>query len=78
MIQDNRNIIGKSIILVIIKEETRSEDDDSKIQKCYWSWNYLSNYKEGDDKVRMTMIQEYRNVIGNEIILVITKNATTK
>ena len=28
--------------------------------------------------MRMMMIQEYRNVIGNEIILVITKKATTK
>ena len=36
------------------------------------------NYKEGDDKVRMMMIQEYRNVIGNEIFLVITRKATTK
>ena len=36
------------------------------------------NYKEGDDKARMTMIQENRNVIGNEIILVITKKETTK
>ena len=36
------------------------------------------NYKDGDDKVRMMMIQEYRNVIGNEIILVITRKATTK
>ena len=40
--------------------------------------NIIGNYKEGDNKVRMMVIQEYRNVIGNEIILVITKKATTK
>ena len=28
--------------------------------------------------MRMMIIQEYRNVIGNENILVITKKATTK
>ena len=42
-----------------------------------WQWNYLGNYKEGDDTKRLMMIQENRNVIGNEIILVITKKATT-
>ena len=37
MIQYNRNIIGKSIILVITKEATTSEDDDdSRIQKGFW------------------------------------------
>ena len=41
--------------------------------------NYLGNYKKGDSKVRMMMmIQENRYVVGNEIILVIRKKATTK
>ena len=51
--------------MVITKEATTSEDDDdSRIQKCYWEVNYLGNYKEGNNKVRIMMIQEYRNVIG--------------
>ena len=54
------------------------DNDDSRKQKCYWQWNYLGNYKEGNNKVRIMMIQDYRNVIGNEIILVIAKEATTK
>ena len=37
MIEEYRNVIGKSIILVITKKATTSEDDDdSRIQKCYW------------------------------------------
>ena len=37
MIQDYRNVIGNEIILVITKRQRQNEDDnDSKIQKCYW------------------------------------------
>ena len=37
MIQENRNVIGNEIIYVITKKATKSEDnDDSRIQKCYW------------------------------------------
>ena len=65
MIQEYTNVNGNEIILVITKKATR---------KWGWWWfkntkmllviNYLGNYKGGDNKVRVMMIQEYRNVIG--------------
>ena len=45
------------------RRQQSDDDDDSRIQKCYWEGNYFGNYKEGNKKVRMMMIQEYRNVI---------------
>ena len=43
------------------------EDDDGRKQNCYWLLNYFGNWKGDDNKVRMMMIQEHNNVIGNYV-----------
>ena len=40
--------------------------------------NIIANYKEGEHKLRIIMIQENRNVFGKKTILVIIKKPTTK
>ena len=47
------------------RRQDSEDDDDSSIQKCYWQLNYLGNFNEGNNEVRLMMIEEYRNDIGN-------------
>ena len=54
------------------------EDDDARKQNFYLLLNCFGNWKGDDNKVRMMMIQEYRNVNFTEIVLVMIKKETTQ
>ena len=43
------------------------EDDDARKQNFYLLLNCFGNWKGDDNKVRMMMIQEHNNVIGNYV-----------
>ena len=59
------SLVIKLVCLFGRRLQDSEDDDDSSIQKCYWKLNYLGNFNEGNNEVRLMMIQEYRNIIGN-------------